>query len=189
MESIDDVIGANRALELTFDSRYRQLSAEDWSAYLHLRTFDENDEELDEEVAASAHLVRVNLDGPDWFDSLDAESGDLEAIGEAFVDRERIAELDENSLFASTLTIIDHIEVDPKHRGSQLSHSLVRGISHVFRDDIIALVPASMSASPDSKSGYGFDAEKQAGLRRHWAAAGFAQIPNTDVMLLPQRAR
>lgn len=36
MESIEDVIGTDLALELTFDSRRRLLSAEVWSADLHL---------------------------------------------------------------------------------------------------------------------------------------------------------
>lgn len=137
MESIDDIIGSDRALELTFDSRNRQLSAEDWSAYLHLRKFDEDYDELDGEVAASARLVRVNLDAPGWLDSLDAESADLEAVGAAFVDRIRIAEVDEDRVVGSSLTIIDDIAVELHHRGSQLSHALVRGIAHMFRDDII----------------------------------------------------
>jgi hypothetical protein len=72
------IIGEGRALELRFDSRHRQLDAESWFATLRLQEFDENDNEIDEgSLLASAIRLRVNLQHEHWFDSLDAESGDL----------------------------------------------------------------------------------------------------------------
>lgn len=62
VETIEDVIGEDRALELSFDIRFRQLSAEDWNAHLFLRKFDENSDEAANELVSSAQLVRVSLD-------------------------------------------------------------------------------------------------------------------------------
>jgi hypothetical protein len=178
------IIGERRALELRFDSRHRQLDAESWFATLSLQEFDENDNEVDEgSVLASAILVRVNLQHEDWFDSLDAESGDLAQVGEALSDRSLIADVDEDSLFADSLIIVDFVSVMEEHRGARLSHALVRGIAHIFRSDIVALVPASMSTDHAGK--LFVDGPKRRGLRRHWKRGGFVGVPGTEVMILP----
>jgi len=186
MEDLEQVIGEGHALGMSFDSSYRQISAEDWSANLIRKNFDEFGEEQAGSVISSARLVRVGLDNPQWFESLDAESADLAAVGSAFLDRDRVAEVDEDSLFADSLTIIDFIGVDPEHRGSRFSHALAHGIAHIFRGDVIALLPANLSTT-DGRLKFG--AAKEAGLRRHWGRAGFVSIPETDVMMLPFAAR
>ncbi len=187
MENLDEIIGGGMALTMSFDSRHREFSAEDWSAELRRLRYDDNDEEVGDEVVASARLVRVGIDEAGWYDSLDAESGDLAEVGAAFLDRDHIAEIDEGSLFASSLTILDHVEVAAPNRGAQFSLRLSRGIARIFRDDIIALVPASISAAGNGD--LIFDTQKQAGLRRHWGRAGFVLVPGTDVMFLPTDAR
>lgn len=184
MESIAEIIGEERVLELNFDSRYGQLAAEHWNASLRQLEFDEHDELIEPgTLLASARLVRVNLDDGDWLDSLDAESGDLEAVGSAFTDRFRVAGVDEAVLFAESLVVVDFVSVAKEHRGSELSHALVRGIAHIFRSDIIALTPASISAEEAGK--LFLDLPKQQGLRRHWGLGGFVPVPGTDVMMLP----
>ncbi|MFS0729954.1 hypothetical protein ABC270_07725 [Curtobacterium sp. 1P10AnD] len=188
MESIEDVIGVDRALDLHFDSRDRQLSAESWSAQLTQRHFDEDYEETDaSQVVASATLVRVDLNDVDWFDSLDAESGDLAAIASAFLDRGALAEVDEDAAFADSLTIIDFVSVPKEHRGSRISHALVQGVGHILRSDIVALTPASISG--DDSGRLFVDTAKQEALRKHWARAGFLPIGGSDVMLLPLNNR
>lgn len=187
MDSIEDIIGSNRALELSFDSRHRMLSGEDWFAELVERRFDDEGDELPGVRLASARLVRVGLNDARWYDSLDADSGDLEAVAAAFVDRGQVDGLDPDATFAESLTVIDFIGVEESWRGDRLSHSLTRAIGHIFRNDIVALIPASMSTFDDGE--FGYDAKKQEGLRRHWARGGFEQIPGTEVMVLPMRER
>jgi len=181
-EAADATIG-----EISFDSRNRILSAEDWFAELVERHLDDDGDELPGVRLASARLVRVGLNDARWYDSLDADSGDLEAVAAAIVDRDQVDELDPDATCAESLTVIDFIGVEASRRGDRLSHSLARSIGHIFRNDIVALVPASMSTFDDGE--FGFDAKKQEGLRRHWARGGFEQIPGTDVMVLPMRER
>ena len=121
------------------------------------------------------------------YDSLDADSGDLEAVAGAMVDCDQVDEFDSDATFAESLTIIGYIGVGASRRGDRLSHSLARAVAHIFRNDIVALVPASMLTFNDGK--FEFDAKKQEGFRRHWARGGFEQIPGTQVMLLPMRGR
>lgn len=184
MESIDSIIGIQNVLELAFDSRWRQIDAEHWDATLRRREYDENDEEVDEgSLLASARLVRVNLNSGQWFESLDAESGDLAEIGAAIDARSILNELDGDSLFADSLLIVESVVVVEAHRGSRLSHAFVRGIAHIFRSDIVALLPDNMSIGESGD--LIVDVPKLEGLRRHWAAGGFIQVPETEVMILP----
>jgi hypothetical protein len=137
-------------------------------------------------VLATARLARVNLNRA-RLDSLDAESGDLEAVGGVFIDRDRVAEVDEDSLFADSLVIIDYVEVPEEHRGFHVSLGLVWGIGHIFRSDIVALTPARMTrgGSDDLVE----DIVKFDGLHRHWERAGFVRVPDTDAMMLPLGSR
>lgn len=129
MESIEQVIGEDRMLELKFDSRNSQLSAQDWTASLRSLEFDDDGDLMDDsELLASARLVRVSMLDGNWLDSLDAESGDLQAVGAAFVEWDRVADVDEASAFSDSLVVIDFISVPVKHRGSRLSEALARGI-------------------------------------------------------------
>ncbi|MBO1739319.1 hypothetical protein [Leifsonia sp. TF02-11] len=121
-----------------------QLEVELWSATLKALEFDEDDGARSETVLATASLARVRLDCA-WLDALDAESAELEAVGGAFFDRERLSVVDEESLFADSLVIIDYVEVPEEHRGARASHALVRGVGRIFRSDIVALTPARMT--------------------------------------------
>ncbi|WP_223692181.1 hypothetical protein [Leifsonia poae] len=181
MEDLSEIIGDDKVLELTFSSRYGQLETELWHATFKRWDLGD-DEDGSETVLATARLARVNLHG-EWLDSLDAESGSLEAAGGAFLDRDRVAEVDEDSLFAESLVIIDFVEVLEEHRGSRVSHDFVRGIGRIFRSDIVALIPASISH--DDSDELVVDIVKFEGLRRHWERAGFVRVPDTDVMMLP----
>jgi hypothetical protein len=136
----------------------------------------------DSELLASARLVRVNMLDGSWLDSLDAESADQQAVGAAFVEWDRVADVDEASAFSDSLVVIDFISVPMKHRGSRLSEALARGIGHVFRNEIVALIPDELS-SDDGK--LFVDSSKEEGLQRHWQLSDFVQIPGTDVMFLP----
>jgi hypothetical protein len=184
MESIEDIIGVGFALQLTFNSRYRQLDAEDWHAILERREYKDSDVEPDEgRQIASARLVRVNLDSADWFDSLDAESGDLAAVGAAFHDRSAAEEVDPNSLFAGSLIVVDFVGVAEEFRGQNFSHAFLRGIANIFRNDIVALIPASISTDADGE--LYVDKPKREALTRHWKDGGFVNVPGTKVLLLP----
>lgn len=183
MESIESIIGEGRALELRFSSQYRRLDAESWSAELRLQEFDDTFNEIEGVLLASARLVRVNLQNANWFDSLDAESGDLAEVGASLGDHALIAEADEDSLFADSLLVIDFVSVAEEHRGARVSHAFVRGIAHIFRSDIVALIPADMSTDDGGK--FIVDKAKRRGLRRHWKRGGFVRVPGTQVMILP----
>jgi hypothetical protein len=186
VEDLLAVIGADRVLELAFSSLGGELEVELWSATLKQVEFDDDDEVRRETVLATASLARVDL-YCQWLEALDAESADLEAVGGAFIDRERLSLVDEESLFAESLVIIDYVEVPEEHRGARLSHALVRGVGRVFRSDIVALTPARISrgGSDDLME----DIVKFEGLCRHWARTGFVRVPDTDVMLLPMERR
>jgi hypothetical protein len=188
MESIDRIIGEDRSLRLSFDSCWRQLDAENWYAELVEIEYDEStDEPRDGGTLATARIVRVNFQREDWFDSLDAESGDLAAVGEALRDLVVLAEVDEDAVFADSLLVVDFVGVPEALRGSQLSIALVRGVAHIFRSDIVALIVASLSSGPDGELRQ--DLTKRDGLHRHWARGGFVPVPDTDVMVLPIDAR
>jgi len=183
LEDFGLVIGEDRALELHFDSLHLQGIAEAWWADLFdLKWRETGDDGPDRELIASARIVRVNLDDPEWFDSLDAESGDLELVGSAFLDRDAVTELYEDSLFANSLLVLDHVEVRPAHRGHRASHSLVRGLTAIFRHDIVALTPDTLAL--DDTGHIAPDPVKAAGLTRHWERMGFVNIPGTAVWLL-----
>jgi len=186
LDDLGETIGHDKVLELAFSSRYGQLETELWQATFKRLDLGEDDDEDEETVLATAHLARVDLDG-NWLDSLDAESGSLEAVGGAFMDRDRLAEADEDALFADGLVIIDFVEVLEEHRGSRISHDFVRGIGRVFRRDILALTPARMSQGDSDELVE--DILKLEGLRRHWARVGFVRLPDTDVMMLPLGSR
>lgn len=189
MHDLEQVIGKGRALELTFSSQHGQVEAEYWDATLKRLDWDDDDfsaDEPTETVLATAQLARVSLDGA-WYDSLDAESADLEVVGRAFIDRDRVTDVDEDSLFADSLVVINFAEVIEEHRGSRVSHNLARGIGRIFRSDIIALIPTGLSLDASGKLVE--DPATFEGLRRHWEGAGFVRIPGTDVMVLPFDAR
>ena len=147
MEDLQEIIGVNRALELSFSSREGQIETQLWTATLKQLEWGPDDEDglSIEYVLATAELARVDLSGP-WLDSLDAESASLEAVGGAFLDRGRLSQVDEDSQFADSLLIIDYVEVPEGQRGFHVSHCLVWGIAHIFRNDIIALTPARMTS-------------------------------------------
>lgn len=169
---------------MRFNSQYRQLDAESWFAELRLQEFDETYNEIEEgALVASASLVRVNLQRGDWFDSLDAETADLAEVGAAFIDWNLVSDVDEDSLLADSLLVVDFVSVAEEHRGSRVSHAFVRGIAHIFRSDIIALIPAGMSTDDEGK--LFVDKAKRRGLRRHWKRGGFVRVPGTQVMILP----
>ena len=184
MEDLREIIGAGRVLEWCFSSGEGQLEVELWSATLKALEFDEDDGARSETVLATASLARVSLD---WLDALDTESAELQAVGGAFFDRERLSVVDEESLFADSLVIIDYVEVPEEHRGARASQALVRGVGRIFRSDIVALTPARMTrgGSEDLMA----DIITFEGLLRHWARAGFVRLPETDVMLLPIERR
>lgn len=61
VENIESVAGAQRALDLSFDSETHELSAEAWNAQLFALSHPEDDHSpLDRELIASAAIVRVN---------------------------------------------------------------------------------------------------------------------------------
>ena len=93
-------------LELGFSSKHGRLESELWSAILKQLEFDDDDAPTGETVLATASMVRLYLSGS-WIDSLDGESGDLEAIDSALLDRERLSLVEEESLFADSLLVID----------------------------------------------------------------------------------
>ncbi|MGX9346877.1 hypothetical protein [Microbacterium sp. KNMS] len=184
MDTIEDIIGVNRSLRISFDSASRELDAESWFAELRAVEYDDvTDDSYEGRTLASARIVRVNLQSENWLDSLDAESGDLVAVGEALRDPGALAEVDENALFADSLLVLDFVGVPSDLRGSRLSHALVRGVAHIFRSDVVALLVSSLSTGPDGKLSY--DAEKRNGLLRHWQRIGFVSVPDTDVMVFP----
>lgn len=182
MEDLEEVIGEGRVLELSFDSRHGQGATELWDATLKrldYRDDDDGDDEGTETVLATARLARVDFSA-DWLSSLDAESGSLEAVGGAFYDLDRIVDLDENAISANSLVIVDWIEVVEEHRGSLVSHDLVRGIGRVFHEDLVALSPTELAEEGVVR----FEA-----LRRYWERAGFVRVPETEVLMLPLGSR
>ncbi|MCI0155736.1 hypothetical protein KNO15_03370 [Leifsonia shinshuensis] len=188
MGDLGGVIGDDPVLELSFSSRYGQGATELWEATLKRLDYedDDYDDEGTETVLATAQLARVDLSGH-WLDSLDAESGSLEAVGGAFFNRGRIAAIDEESTFATSLVIVDYIEVVEEYRGFRISHDFIRGIARIFRDDLIALTPARMAGGDSDELVE--DVLQFEGLLRHWERIGFVQVPETDVMLLPRGKR
>jgi hypothetical protein len=188
VDDLGEIIGHDKILELSFSSRDGQLETELWTATFKRWDLGDEDDDVtdDETVLATASLARVNLEGA-WLDSLDAESGSLEAVGGAFLDRELIVDLDGDSIFSNSLVIVDFIEVVEEHRGSRISYDFVRGIGRVFREDIVALTPARVSVGDADELVE--DIVKFEGLRRHWERAGFVRVPDTDVMMLPLGSR
>lgn len=184
VESIEDIIGTDRSLRLSFESSSRELDAESWFAELRAVYRDEvTDEPREGRILASASIVRVNLRSENWFDSLDAESGDLAAVGEALRDPGVLSDVDEDSLFADSLLVLDFVGVPQDVRGSRLSHVLVHGVAHIFRSDVVALIVSSLSTGPDGELRH--DKQKRDGLQGHWKRGGFVPIPDSDVMVLP----
>lgn len=183
MESLDEVIGSEHASELSFDSPYGAGNVERWYANFWLLDYsDEDAEEPGRTLVASARLVRVGFDD-DWADSLDAEAGDLSAIAAALCDVDVLFDIDVNALAANSLLIIDFVGVPEEHRGRKVSHAFVRGIAHIFRGEVVALLPASLST--DEHGELRKNKEKLAALTKHWKQCGFVKVPKTKVMVLP----
>lgn len=184
METIESVIGGGRELELQFASANGQGIAEYWVAELSDVTEPDNSgQEPAYTLVARAQIVRVDLNNDEWWYSLDAESGDLMLVGDAFRDFSVITELDEESAFSSSLVVLDRVFVPEEHRGNQASHALVRGVAAIFRNDLIALTPESMTIDESGKQQR--DEVKAAGLAHHWEAMGFIRVPEHDVWILP----
>lgn len=141
---------------------------------------DEND------VLAEAIVYRAHIDR-NWFDRLDSVDQDLASVAEDLLDRDLIEQLDEESAYANAIVIVYSVEVREDARGRKLSHELVRSLSRVFGNDIIALKPSAASYAADGEIVE--DQVKQRALIRHWSEMGFVSIPGSDSMLLPLSAR
>ncbi|AXA96851.1 hypothetical protein [Microbacterium sp. PM5] len=182
------MIGAQRALDLSIDSETHELAAEAWNAQLFALSDPEDDHgPLDRQLIARAAILRVNRWDDDWLDSLDAVSGDLQQVGEAFLDEDVIMGVDEDSVFASSLVILDFVGVPEQHRGSGNSLALARGAAHIFRKDIVALMPAELSRDETGK--LVLDLAKRDAVRADWIKSGFVEIPGTSVLMLPFSAK
>ena len=136
-----------------------------------------------EKVLADATLYRVHFDRDPWMDFLDSVDSDLAEVGATFLDRAAIAEVDEESLFATALVVVDYVEVRESARGRKLSHQIVRSAARVFEMDVIALMPSRASIDDDGELVQ--DQVKERRLQRHWGELGFVQVPGSNVMLWP----
>lgn len=161
---------------MSFDSKLQQSDAEGWWATLRRDGFNEDGEPVEGTLFAAARLFRVRVEDEDWFDELDAMSGDLAAVGEGPRDWSVLEDVDEESYFANSLLIVDFVSIVEAHRGSRLSHSFVRGVAHIFRHDAVALLPAIMSS--DDSGELLVDERKREGLRRHWELAVSSRCPD-----------
>lgn len=187
MSRINDLLGSDFALSLEFDSRYGiGEGPEVWSANLVTVGYEDESDEPQREIVASAQLARVHFE-EDWGDQLDAASGDLESVVATFKDPDGMVSDDPLEFgYTDNLVIIDFISVPKNYRGSKYSHLLVKAIALVFADSAIALVPAQLSS--DGGGEIFEDPVKHKALVRHWAALGLIATGG-NVMVLPIGAR
>jgi GNAT superfamily N-acetyltransferase len=111
----------------------------------------------------------ARFDGNFW-DSMDADSADLELIASAISGPGGSADddlFDDSTLFGGDVLIADRIWVHPEFRGHGYSHVLVDQVARTLAPEgVIALLPmppGDQTAGP------------VAALQRHWAAGGFGE--------------
>lgn len=153
---------------------------------VRLVSWPEESEPNDDDVLAEAIVYRAFVD-QNWFDRFDSVDQDLASVAEDLLDRDLIEQVDEESAFAQAISIVYSVTVREDARGRRLSHELVRYLTRVFGNDIIALMPSR--ASWDADGEIVEDQIKHRALLKHWRAMGFVSIPGTDTLLLPLSAR
>lgn len=164
-------------------SRFNDGPAE-WQ--VRLVSWPEDSEPNEDDVLVDAIVYRAFVD-QNWFDRFDSVDQDLASVAEDLLDRDLIERLDEESAFAGAISIIYSVDVREDARGRKLSHELVRSLTRVFGNDIIALQPSRAAVTPDDEL-----VEDQVTHRaqlKHWREMGFVTIPGTGSMLLPLSAR
>ena len=153
---------------------------------VRLVSWPEDSDPDDDDVLAEAIVYRAFVD-QNWFDRFDSVDQDLASVAEDLLDDELIESIDEESAFAQAISIVYYVEVRDDARGRKLSHELVRSLTRVFGNDIIALSPGRASIGPDGEIVE--DQIKHRALLKHWRAMGFVSIPGGDSLLLPLSAR
>lgn len=139
----------------------------------------------EDDVLVDALVYRALID-QNWFERFDSVDQDLASIGEDLLDRDLLEQVDEESAFANAIIVVDSVEVREDARGRGLDHEVVRAISRVFGNDIIALRPGEVSLEQEAEHG---DVFLQRRLVRHWQDMGFVPIPGRETMMLPLSAR
>ncbi|MFB7252382.1 hypothetical protein [Microbacterium sp. NPDC056234] len=146
----------------------------------------EDGEPNEDDVLAEAIVYRAFVD-QNWFDRFDSVDQGLASVAEDLIDRDRIESIDEESAFAQAISIVYSVTVREDARGRRLSHELVRSLTRVFGNDIIALMPSR--ASWDAGGEIVEDQFKHRALLTHWRGMGFVSIPGADSLLLPLSER
>ncbi len=150
---------------------------EAWEVTLH--DSDENGDPT--RLLADARVFRAHFEDA-WFDLFDSVSSDLSEVAGAFMDRDRVAEVHEEALWANALVVVDYIEVPEVARGKKWSHRLIHSLARVFEGDAIALLPSEVT--PGANDELIHDPAKRRALVKHWGEMGFVTIPGTNVMVL-----
>lgn len=152
-----------------------------------LYTFGDDDEKvpIGRIRAWKIHLERIEADGQDPWEVLDAEHGELEALYSAVFDRQsghfkpavlRAAEL---VLPPSHIVVIHTVEIEEAHRGRRLSMRLMDRTMDAFgsRDGMAALFPYPLGMR--GMKGHRIK-RSQRRLSTYWHSAGFQPIPGSD---------
>jgi hypothetical protein len=178
---LNDELGWTK-IELIGDVTPWEDSPEEWTARIHRVDYNEEVQGL----LLEATVYRAHLGG-DWFGLMDSVDGKLAWAAEAFVDPERIEELDPDSVSTQALSIIYAVKATRGFPEDDLTAELVSTLARVFDNDVIAV--ASEGLGLNDKGKVGRNEPKQHAFERRWGALGFVAVPGFEAMMLPSSAR